>query len=133
MVELDGVRQKVAVADGDANLRLGDPPRTLRGPDRQILYFAPGDIYLQDFDGSGSFAREPFNDGATLLGSVLYFGTAPYHVALAADRKSIQVESWPEPVAELSLQPQGSCVRQLSLPLRRSPESRARAGQDRGA
>ena len=121
-VELDGVKQRVGVVDGDANLRLGDEskPMTYKSSGVENWYFAPADSYLQDRDGSGKFESNAANTESSPFGSMLYFGATPYRVGLAADRTSLRVEPWSDALAELVVQPRGEQVRDVLLAWERS-------------
>ena len=117
-VELKGVKQKVGVYDGNSNLRLGDVAKaqTYRSAGEEENWsFGPGDSLLVDKDGSGGFERDPFDSEAAPYGPVVYLGTSPYKLALSSDSKSLQVEPWPEAVAQVSLQPHGDQVRSVTL------------------
>ncbi len=117
-VALNGVKQKVGVFDSDSNSQLGDMPKseTYRssGAD-ESWYFAGGDSFLIDMDGSGAFERDAFDTECCPFGSVLYFGATPYKVALTPDGKSLRVEPWREPLAEVALQPHGEQVCRVTL------------------
>jgi len=109
-VEMDGFKHKVAVIDNDANMRLGDLCRPYISSDgRWFLGAADGDRLLFIKDDSGT------NNGSRCFASILYLDAVPYQVALAADCRSLQVEPWPEPLAEVSLQPHGEQVDGLGL------------------
>jgi len=109
-VEMDGMRQKMAVIDNDANMRLGDlcKPR-ISSDGRWFLGAADGDRLLLDKGGSGTYGDHPS------FAQILYFAAEPYKVTLAADDRLIQIEPWPGPLAEVSLQPHGEQVRSLAL------------------
>jgi len=107
-LEFDGRKQKVALIDNDANLRLGDLCRPrITGDGQWYLLAAEGDRLLLEKDGT--------NGRPQCFSQMLYLDTVPYKVALAADCGSLQVEPWPEPLAEVSLQPRGDQVRHLGL------------------
>jgi hypothetical protein len=117
-VALQGRKQNVGVYDSDSNLRLGDvgKPETYRNSDKEEnWYFGPGDSLLVDADDSGAFDQDIFNAESCAFGSVLYFGATPYKVALAPDSASLQVEPWPDALAEVALQPHGDQVRSVTL------------------
>jgi hypothetical protein len=116
-VELNGQKQKVGVYDGDSNLRLGDvsQPQTLTSNDEKSWYFRPGDYLLVDTDGSGRFENDLFQSEACPFGPILYLGGKAYKIALAPDCKSLRVEPWSEPLAEVALQPHGDQVKHLTL------------------
>ncbi len=113
-VKLDGLKQKIALYDANNNMRLGEPwrPTNYRGSDNEdSWYFRPGDNFLVDTDGSGKF------ESATSVSyaPILYLKNKPYKIALASDYKSIQIEPWAEPLADLDLRPQGDQVSSVVL------------------
>jgi hypothetical protein len=109
-VERDGTRQKMAVIDNDANMRLGDVCKPHISSDgRWFLGAAEGDRLLLEKGDSGT------NYHSQCFAQILYFDAVPYKITLAADCKSLQIEPWPEPLAEVSLQPHGEQVRSLGL------------------
>ncbi len=116
-VDLNGRKQKVGVYDGNSNLRLGDlsEPQTYPSGQEKTWYFRPGDYLLVDTDGSGSFENDPFQSEAYPYGPILYLSGTPYKVALSPDCKSLRVEPWSEPLAEVALRPNGNQVKTLSL------------------
>ena len=117
-VELKGVKQKVGVYDGDSNVRLGDvaKPQTYRsGGEPESWTFGSGDFLLVDKHGTGKFERDVSDSEASPFGPVLYLGASPYKVALTPGGKSLQVEPWPEALAQVSLQPLGDQVRNVTL------------------
>ncbi len=112
-VELSGVKRKVGVFDADSNFQLGDGPKSKtyrRAGDEESWYFAGGDSFLTDADSSGAFERDPFDTENCSFGPVLYLGATPCKVALPPDGKSLRVEPWTEPLAEVTLQPHGDQV-----------------------
>jgi hypothetical protein len=116
-VELNGRKQKVGVFDGDSNLRLGDvsQPQTFTSNDEKSWYFRPGDYLLVDTDGSGRFENNLFQSEACPFGPILYLDGKAYKVTLAPDCKSLRVEPWSEPLAEVALRPDGDQVKHLTL------------------
>ncbi len=116
-VELKGLKQKIGVYDGDCNLRLADvaKPETYRSSGEENWYFGPGDFLLTDADGSGTFDNDMFDSESCPYGPILYSGATPYKVALTADGKSLQVEPWTDPLAEVTLQPHGDQVCRVTL------------------
>ncbi len=111
-VQLDGFKRRVAVFDSAAQMRLGNEwkPMVANG-----WYFDPGDSFLQDLDGSGRFKRRPEGGGVCAFSPLQYFGARPYKVSLAPDRRSLRVERWTGPLAEVAIQPHGDQVRNLGL------------------
>jgi len=117
-VELKGLKQKVGVYDGDNNLRLGDvsKPQTYRSTGEEESWtFPASDSLLVDVDGSGAFEQDTFDSESIPFGPILYLGATPCQVALAPDFRSLQVKPWTEPLAEVSLQPHGDQVRNVTL------------------
>jgi hypothetical protein len=123
-VDLNGLKQKVGVYDGDSNLRLGDVSRAQtvtnraaasRSQPEKYWYFRGGDILLVDADGSGAFDNDLFQSESCPFGPILYLGAKAYKVALAPDCKSLHVEPWTEALAEVALQPRGDQVRNITL------------------
>jgi hypothetical protein len=108
-VEMDGRQQTVAVIDNNANMRLGDLCEPITSGGQWYLGTADGDRLLLEKDGSGT------NNDSRCFAQILYLDAVPYKVALAADCSSLQVEPWPEPLAEVSLQPHGERVHSLGL------------------
>jgi hypothetical protein len=110
-VKLDGLEQRVGVLDADCNLRLGDVPQqvifTNRGQTNWA--FRSGDRFLLSTNGSGAFRNEAF------FGPILYLASKACKVGLSADNRTLQVEPWPEPLAEVALQPRGEFVYHLTL------------------
>ena len=121
-VRLNGVNHKVGVFDGDSNLRLGDVPQPSTSGNRAQTswYFRAGDYLLVDADGSGRFEDDVFQSEVSPFGSILYLGSKVYKVGLAPGGKSLRVEPWPEPLAELALQPRGDQVRNVTLAWKRT-------------
>jgi hypothetical protein len=109
-VEVDGRKQTVAVIDNDANMRLGDLCQARITSDGEwFLGAADGDRLLLKKDYSGT------NINSQCFAQILYFDSVPYKVTLATDCSSLQIEPWPEPLAEVSLKPHGEQVRSLGL------------------
>jgi hypothetical protein len=116
-VAIDGLKQKVGVYDGDSNLRLGDVSRsqTITNRSEKSWYFRGGDTLLVDADGSGSFENDVFQSESCPFGPILYLGAKAYKVALAPNCKSLRVEPWTEALVEVTLQPRGDQVRNVTL------------------
>jgi hypothetical protein len=117
-VELNGVKQRVGVYDGDGNMRLGDMAKAQinrSGGQDSNWYFKGGDTWLVDANGSGAFENDPFQTESCPFGSILYLGTKPYKAGLASDCKSLRVEPWTEALAEVALQPRGDQIRSLTV------------------
>jgi hypothetical protein len=115
--DLDGVTRKVGIVDGNCNFRVGDlnQPITAKSGVETNWYFQGGDYFLVDNDGTGKFQSSVGNDASAPFGPLLYFGAKPYKAVLAADCKSLALEPWTGPLAELALQPQGAQVSRIQL------------------
>lgn len=116
-VALGAVRQKIGFYDADTNLRVDEIGkfRTSKSQDEENWYFTGGDSLLVDADNSGAFENDPFNREWCPASPIVYFGTAPHRIKLAADCKSVQVEAWKEALATVSLAPRGEQVQSVSL------------------
>jgi hypothetical protein len=122
-VELDGTTRKIGIVDGDCNFRLGDAnlPTTYRNGTETNWYFQGGDFFLEDNDGSGKFESAVTEGESAPFGPVLYLGAKPYKAALSADAKSLALEPWTGPLAELTVQPHGDQVSRLQLAWESAP------------
>jgi len=123
-VELDNLKQKIGVVDGNANLRLGDEPKamTYKRDSEQNWYFVPADAFLRDTDGSGKFENRPHDPESSPFGKIVYLGATPYRVTLLENYTSLRVEPWSDALAELSVQPNGNQVREVLLAWERKPD-----------
>jgi hypothetical protein len=122
-VEFDGTAHKVGIFDGNCNLRLGDTitPTTSSGGAEATWYFQNGDYFLQDIGGSGKFVNSPAGTESSPFGPVLYLGAKPYQAALSADGKSLALDPWSGPLAELVLPPQGELVGRIQVAWESAP------------
>lgn len=111
-VEFDGVTRKVGIVDGNCNFRLGDfnQPTTYQNGTETNWYFQDGDYFLMDNDGSGKFENSIGSNESAPFAPMLYLGARPGKAVLAADNKSLALEPWTGPLAELALQPHGEQV-----------------------
>ncbi|HEY5912414.1 MAG TPA: hypothetical protein VJA21_17570 [Verrucomicrobiae bacterium] len=116
-VNLNGAEQKIAVYDGNGNLKLGDlpEPQTYGSGTEKRWYFKPGDAFFVDADGSGAFELGPLDLEARPFGPLLCLGATPCKAALAADGKSLRLEPYTDPLAEVAIEPRGDQVRNLTL------------------
>ncbi len=114
-VELDGFKQKVGVFDTAAQMRLGNEWKPEIAGGSGNWYFQAGDSFLQDKDGSGGFERRPFGNEASAFSPFQVIGPQACKVGLSADCKSLRVQKWAEPLAEVSVRPHGEQVQFLSL------------------
>ena len=122
-VDLDGVTRKVGIVDGNCNFRLGDfnQPTTYQNGTETNWYFQGGDYFLVDNDGSGKFENSIGSSVSAPFGPMLYLGAKPYQAVLAADDKSLALEPWSGPLAELALQPHGEQVNGLQVAWEAAP------------
>ena len=122
-VELDGVTRKVGVVDGNCSFHLGEPnqPTTYQNGTETNWYFQGGDYFLVDKDGSGKFESSIGNSESAPFGPMLYLGAKPYKAVLAADDKSLALEPWTEPLAELAFQPHGEQVSGIQVAWEAAP------------
>jgi hypothetical protein len=104
-VEVNGVKQKFGVVDGNCNFRIGDSVTIhkimRRAGDPGSWYMSSGDFYLRDRNNSGQFERTATGTDAEMYSSLIYFGGKPFSTQLAADLKSIKFEPFSGPVGEL--------------------------------
>ena len=117
-VDSDGVTRKVHLVDGNCDFRLGGPNPPSISSDtggKSSWSFPNGDLFLQEIAGSGNLASASANLESAPFGQLVYLGSKPYRTSLAADYKSLSLEPWPAPTAELSLQPHGAEISRLSL------------------
>ena len=101
-VDIGGVKQRIALVDGDCNLRIGDKPAAQEqqiGPNERTTYFSPADTILRDRDGTGKYQNET---DAECFGNIIYFGPAPYNMTLAKDMAAVQLEPYSGPTGELT-------------------------------
>ena len=122
-VDLDGVKRRVGIVDGNSNFRLGEPnqPTISQNGAETNWYFLGGDYFLVDNDGSGKFESSVGNSESAPFGPVLYLGAKPYKAVLSADCKSLGLEPWSGPLAELALQPHGGQVSGIQLAWESAP------------
>jgi hypothetical protein len=115
---------KSRLVDGNCNFHLGEPdqPTIYQNGTETNWYFQGGDYFLVDKDGSGKFASSIGNSEAAPFGPMLYLGAKPYKAVLAADDKSLALEPWTEPLAELALQPHGEQVSGIGLAWESAPD-----------
>ena len=122
-VDLDGVTRKVGIVDGNCNFRLGDfnQPTTYQNGTETNWYFQGGDYFLVANDVSGKFENSIGSSVSAPFGPLLYLGAKPYKAVLAADDKSLALETWTGPLAELALQPHGEQVSGIQVAWEAAP------------
>ncbi|MCL5098481.1 MAG: hypothetical protein M1608_13320 [Candidatus Omnitrophica bacterium] len=106
-VEVAGVKQKIAIKDGNCNFILGDQPKPskiMRNPNDPGQWYLPvEDFVLRDRNQSGRFENDPIMAEAEGLSSVIYFGTKPFNLALSDDFKSVRIEPFTESTGQLKV------------------------------
>jgi hypothetical protein len=122
-VDFDGVTRKVGIVDANCNFRLGDfsQPTTYQNGTETNWYFQGGDNFLVDNDGSGKFEHSIGSSAAAPFGPMLYLGAKPYKAVLAADCRSLALEPWTGPLAELALQAHGEQVSGIQVAWESAP------------
>jgi len=123
IVDFDGVKRRVGIVDGNCNFRLGDIDHAINSQNGTVTnwYFQGGDYFLVDNDGSGKFESSIGSSESAPFGPMLYLGAKPYKAVLAADCKSLGLEPWTEPLAELALQPHGEQVNLIQVAWESAP------------
>lgn len=125
-VEVNGKQHKVDLVDANCNFHLGDPERPTKyqsgvNASESSWLFSGGDSILVDRDGSGGVASTLVQDQSSSFGPVFYLDAKPYKVTLSADFKTLSLDAWPGPLAELALQPHGEQVSSLDLAWEQAP------------
>jgi len=125
-VDVDGKHHKVGLVDANCNFRIGDPERPVTSRSgvnggQTTWYFQGGDRFLVDWDRSGGIQSSVLEDRSCSFGPILYLDAKPYKVTLAADCKSLSLDPWAEPMAELALQPRGEQVGSLEVAWEKTP------------
>lgn len=122
-VEVDGVSRKVGVLDENCSFRPEemDQPTMYKNGGDENWYFQGGDYFLVDNNNLGTFENSVGADEAVPFASILYLGAKPYKAVVAADCKSLSVEPWTEPLAELDLKPHGDQVSSVQLAWEKAP------------
>jgi hypothetical protein len=123
-VNVDGKRHKVDLVDAECNFRIGDTERATNYPGANGVpgtwLFEGGDRFMVDWEAPTNSVSSLFDDSSCSFGPILYFGAKPYKAALAADCKSLSVDPWPEPLAELEAAHAGQ-IAGLELAWEKSP------------
>lgn len=117
VVQMDGIKQKIGLFDTDGDMQIGQrwTSMTYTSDNKESWYFRPGDSFLIDANHSGEFENNPLNTESCAFADVLYLASKPYKVSLVQGSKALQVEPWSGQLAEVSLQPRGDQVRNVSL------------------
>lgn len=103
-IDLDGAKQKIAIRDGDCNLRLGDQARGSkvyrRAGDEGSWYLSGRDYVLRDWEEGGKAGAWRTSQ---MLSKWFYVGGKPYLMALSDDLKVLQLQPYSGPTGEIAL------------------------------
>jgi len=115
-VEVNGVKQKIGVCDGNCNLRLGDPAamEVSKRSGEAYWFLRPSDTLLRDRNGDGQFDSDDVAAESEPFSEIVYFGPTPYSLTLAGDLKAVRVEPYSGAVGELKIEKAGA-VRSLTV------------------
>jgi len=116
-VDVDGAKRKIAVYDGNNNLKLGESPeaQNYQSGDETNWYFPPADTFFVDANGSGAFEADRLDSESRAFTPVVYFGQKPFKASLDASCTSLRLQPWTDALAEVTLEPTGQQVRKLVL------------------
>jgi hypothetical protein len=116
----------VDLVDANCNFRVGDPERPtmyksgVNGSESDWR-FQGGDRFLVDWPGVGRVQSSLVENQSCAFSPILYLDAKPYRVTLAADSKTLSLDPWTEPLAELALQPHGEQVSSVELAWEQAP------------
>ncbi len=115
-VDLDGATQTIGIVDSDCNFRLGDvaTPVTIGSGSGQYLTFRGGDMFLRNRGDVAGAEISLTRAEAQVFGPILYVGATPFKVSLSAGYKSLMLEDWSAPLAQLAL-PEGGTIDRLQV------------------
>lgn len=124
--EIEGTGRKVGLVDANCNFRLGDSlvPSTYRRSNEENVtnwYFQDGDMVLVDLDKSGKYQDSPIHSEMLPYYPMAYLGANPSRISVSAGARSLSIEPWTEPTAELDVQPHGAQVDQMQLAFESAP------------
>jgi len=125
-VDVNGKHHKVDLVDANCNFRVGDPERPtmyksgVNGSESDWR-FQGGDRFLVDWPGVGRVQSSLVENQSCAFSPILYLDAKPYRVTLAADSKTLSLDPWREPLAELALQPHGEQVSSVELAWEQAP------------
>jgi hypothetical protein len=108
-VDINGIKQKIGLIDGNCNFTLGDPVSISkvyrRANDPGSWYLAPGDSYVRDIDGSGKYQRSQAGKESEIFSKYVYFRGKPYLAKVSEDLKSVSFEPFTGLTGEFKLDP----------------------------
>ncbi len=118
-VTIDGVKQVVGIYDANGNCQLGDIPKSVSNRNsstsEENFYFLGADAFLVDDNGSGKFEGNLAQTETRPFGPMLYVGATPCGAKVDSGCRTLSLEKWAEPLAEVTIQPRGDQVRRLLL------------------
>mgnify|MGYP001765755310 CR=1 FL=1 len=106
-VDLNGVKQRIAVVDGNCNFKLGESAQMLeanRGQGRQSYYLYGRDWFLRDFNNDGRFVRTLGDTEAEHFSALIDVGGQPFSTALSDDLKSLRLEPYAGSVGKVKVE-----------------------------
>ncbi|HXR08140.1 MAG TPA: hypothetical protein VN765_12470 [Candidatus Acidoferrum sp.] len=108
MVDAGGKKHKVDLVDADYNFKIGDSAQAVNSQSSVVgsaasWLFQGGDRFLVDWNGPASTQSSVVDDQSCSFGSILCLDGQPHKATLAADFKSLSLDPWTEPMAELAL------------------------------
>jgi hypothetical protein len=124
--EIDGAKRRVALVDANCNYRLGDSlvPSTYRRSGQENTtnwFFQNGDMVLVDLDNSGRYQDSPIRSEMLPYYPMAYLGSTPSKISISTGIRSLVIEPWTEPMAELDIQPHGDQVDQVQVAVENAP------------
>ena len=124
-VNAGGKQHKVDLVDADCNFKLGEVERPVNNQSALNAVgagwlFEGGDRFVVDWDIARGVQSTVYDDQSCSFGPVLYLDGTPYKAALAADGKSLSLDAWTEPLAELAV-PHSEQISSLHLAWEKSP------------
>ena len=95
-VELNGIKQRLGVADGNSSFALGDDAKVMEygSGSGAEWYLSPGDFFVRDRNSNGRFDNIPGASEAEIYSSIIYWGGQPCSVSLSADFKTLHLEPY---------------------------------------
>ena len=127
-VEMDGRKHQVDLVDANCNFHLGDEDRPVTSrssanASETNWSFQGGDRVVVDRGLAANTVSALAAAQSATFAPILYLDAKPYKAALSADSKSLSLEPWTEPLAELDIQPHGEQVTSVNVAWEKSPNN----------
>ena len=125
-VEVASKTHTVDLVDGNGNSRLGDAGRPItyltgtNGGETNWM-FEGGDRVLVDCDVTGRISNILVENQSAPFAPILYLDATPYKASVAADGRTLTLDAWTDPLAELAIQPHGDQVASLQVAWEKTP------------